>query len=252
MSPDPVVITTPEQVSFRLQPAGLSSRVRAYFLDGLITWGLKILVIIALGFFDAFTSFSGFGFALVSLAVFGIDFGYHSLFEYKKQGQTPGKKAVGVRVVSITGGRLSLSQTLLRCLLRPIDSLPILMTTGGLVAWLDPHHRRLGDHLAGTLVITAQKPAPPVTVPGGLQQDNSFAENTAIQARIRARITREERDLWLDLMHRRDQLAPLPRAEVFQQAADHCRDKYQLPIDDDHLSDEQTVLNVARIAQADQ
>jgi uncharacterized RDD family membrane protein YckC len=76
--------------------------------------------------------------------------GYFVFFEYKKNGQTPGKKIFGLKVVTIDGSPLSLGQCLLRETLRYVD---IMLVLPGLLAFLlTQKHQRLGDLLAGTMV----------------------------------------------------------------------------------------------------
>jgi len=76
--------------------------------------------------------------------------GYFLFFEYKRHGQTPGKKLFGLRVVTIDGSPLSLGKCLMRETLRYVDMLLVLP---GLLAWLlTKKHQRLGDLLAGTMV----------------------------------------------------------------------------------------------------
>ena len=80
-------------------------------------------------------------------------------------------------------------------------------------------------------------------------RDNSFAEDPLLCRRVRARVSREERDLIYDLVQRRDQLDPAVRDELFAQAAGYFRRRYGLPADLEHLSDEQTVINLALVIQ---
>jgi uncharacterized RDD family membrane protein YckC len=76
--------------------------------------------------------------------------GYFLYFEYKKQGQTPGKKLFGLRVVTTDGSPLSLGKCLIRETMRYVD---LMLVLPGLLSWLLTQKRqRLGDVLAGTMV----------------------------------------------------------------------------------------------------
>ncbi|MEM7576733.1 MAG: RDD family protein [Planctomycetota bacterium] len=235
-------ITTPERVTFYRRPAELPTRAIAWLLDQLLVMLLRIAAASALfGLGDV-----GIGLWLVVLLV--LDFGYFTLLEWRWSGQTPGKRAMKLRVVSATGARLDAGDLLLRNLLRPIDSLPFTMAVGGTVAWIDPYRRRLGDLLAGTLVVRDIKAELPKAMFEAGQRANSFEADTSIRRRILARVNREERDLLMDLVQRRDQLEPAVRAKLFAEANTYFSQRFALP-EAEHLSDEQAVLNLALVVR---
>lgn len=70
------------------------------------------------------------------------------------EGQTPGKKALGLRVVDETGGRAAFTKLAIRNLLRVIDFLPLLYGSGILVMLSTGRGQRIGDLAAGTLVVS--------------------------------------------------------------------------------------------------
>jgi hypothetical protein len=78
--------------------------------------------------------------------------GYYFLFEWRWDGQTPGKKALGLRVLHLDGSPLSLYGALVRNLLRIFDFLPMFYGAGAIIALLSPNNRRAGDLVAGTVV----------------------------------------------------------------------------------------------------
>jgi uncharacterized RDD family membrane protein YckC len=84
------------------------------------------------------------------LGVMLLTHGYFVYFEYKKNGQTPGKKIFGLKVVTLDGSPLSLSKCLMRETLRYVDLMLVL--PGVLAFLLTQKHQRLGDMLAGTMV----------------------------------------------------------------------------------------------------
>lgn len=235
-------IATPEQVTFFRRPAELPTRAIAWLLDQLAIMGLRIAAATVL------FSIGEIGFGLWLVVLLLLDFGYFTLLEWRWAGQTPGKRAMKLRVVSATGARLNAGDLLLRNLLRPIDSLPFTMALGGTVAWIDPYRRRLGDLLAGTLVVRDVKSELPVALFDNDSRVNSFEADTAVRARILARVDRDERDLLMDLAQRRDQLDPEARAAVFAEARAYFDERLALP-DADHLSDEQAVLNLALVVR---
>jgi uncharacterized RDD family membrane protein YckC len=236
-------ITTPEQVTFRYEVAGLISRACAWLLDQVLVWGLRLGLAIAVSQLLP----GGLGTAVAFIGVFAVDFGYFTLAELLMTGQTPGKKMFRLRVIPSDGTRLTGPTVLIRNLVRPVDSLPMFMVLGGSVALIETHHRRLGDLAAGTLVVRDAQPAMPAALTRGRSRQNSFQADPAIRQRILNRVTRAERDLLYDLMFRRDTLEASVRQQLFADAAQYCRRRYNLPTDLEHLSDEQTVLNVALV-----
>jgi len=92
---------------------------------------------------------------------------YPIAFEVLRDGQTPGKKTLGLRVVNGNGTPVTWLPSIIRNLMRTVDSLPFLYGFGVASCLADPHSRRLGDLVAGTLVVYAdapaeRTPAPPV------------------------------------------------------------------------------------------
>lgn len=237
-------ITTPEHVSFRYTIAGLVTRGMAWLLDFLILLLLKAATLFALSRAQGGMT----GLAVVLLVWFLLDFGYYAWCELAWSGQSPGKRALGIRVVAASGGRLGPTEVMIRNLVRVLDTLPMLMALGAVVALLDRQHRRLGDLAAETVVVRDRRAA----VPQAMliqDRDNSFRADPAVRGRVLARVTREERDLMLELMLRRDALETPARERLFREAAAHFRRRYELPDDLAHLSDEQTVLNLALLVQ---
>ncbi len=236
-------IITPEQVLFRYETAGLVTRMLAWLLDyTLIVAGYIAIVLVC-------SMLGQVAFIFILLGMFILDFGYFTYFETRSAGQTPGKRLFSLRVISIHGTRIRFADALMRNLLRPIDNLPWIMVVGGTVAFFDRHHRRLGDMAAETVVVREVRRALPQALTVGKERLNTFQSNRSLQQRILNRITRDDRDLILDLAIRRDQLDPEVREELFAAAAMHYRNQFSLPLDLDHLSDEQTIMNLALLIQ---
>lgn len=88
---------------------------------------------------------------LASLVYLGIVIVYYFGFEAALRA-TPGKLALGLRVVSMNAEPLSLGRIALRNLLRIIDGLPFLYLVGLIVIAASKHHQRVGDMAASTTV----------------------------------------------------------------------------------------------------
>ena len=146
-------VETPEHVVLDLELAGVGSRALAALID------LLVLIAGALTLFAGLVAIAGLGVTIGSLggAVlmiggFAAFAGYFVLFEGLRRGQTPGKRAVGIRVVSDTGNAVGLGAAAARNLLRVADFLPPPYLIGALLVALHPRGKRLGDMVAGTVV----------------------------------------------------------------------------------------------------
>jgi uncharacterized RDD family membrane protein YckC len=88
---------------------------------------------------------------VVPMAV--IYFLYHPLFELLWRGRTPGKKLAGLRIVDGLGRAPSVSQTLIRNVFRPLDSVPFGYGLGLSLTLLSARRQRLGDLAADTYLV---------------------------------------------------------------------------------------------------
>ncbi len=164
---DVVTIETPEHVLFEYELAGLGSRLVAAMLD-LLFIGLTLGALLAIFFLAAGgLSLGGAGadsalwmVALGVLAAFVTLWGYPILFELFMRGQTPGKRIVGLRVIREGGYALTPAAVVVRNLMRLADWLPGAYFLGILVMILHPRYKRIGDIVAGTIVIRERRHAP--------------------------------------------------------------------------------------------
>jgi len=160
-------IDTPENVIFDYQIAGIGSRFIAAITDhlllglilGAITLGfITIAALLNISILDPFGDFTvtwigGLLLALYFLLDFIILWGYFIFFELAWNGQTPGKKTVGIRVIQTNGGPAKKMSIVVRNLLRIVDWLPWAYFVGLVTMLLNEKSCRLGDFAAGTIVI---------------------------------------------------------------------------------------------------
>ncbi len=151
-------VETPEHVDVRFELAGVGSRMAAALLDTLFIW----LGLIALSLLYSWVLsgrdnavFRGWAGAILVLLVFVLLWGYFTLFEAVNGGRTPGKQALGIRVVMDTGRPLTPSAAVVRNLVRLLDCyFPLLPFLPALVMmFIDRSNKRLGDLAAGTIVV---------------------------------------------------------------------------------------------------
>lgn len=159
---DRIRIATPEGVALELTLAGLGSRAMAAAIDALIQGfaGLMISIIVTLSlgplWEESDTLIGGILSGLfVALFVF-----YPTLFERYGNGRTPGKQIIGIRVVSTGGQPIGFMTALLRNFFRLIDLFPVGYLVGIAAVITTNLNQRLGDIVAGTIVIrdTAIRP----------------------------------------------------------------------------------------------
>jgi hypothetical protein len=91
------------------------------------------------------------------LALFAMEWGYFVLFESLWSGRTPGKRALGLRVVKEGGYPITFIDSVLRNLLRAADFLPSAYALALVVMARDARFRRLGDLVAGTMVVVEER-----------------------------------------------------------------------------------------------
>ena len=170
-------VETPEGVALHLRCAGPVPRALAWLIDWLIRMTAIAMVSSLLGVLGG----AGVGAALV--VMFVVYWGYPIAFEVWRDGQTPGKRTLGLKVVNDNGTPVTWLPSVVRNLLRTVDMLPALYGFGIASSLLDPAARRLGDHVAGTVVVYAERaparpPAPVATAqrpPLPLQADEQRA-----------------------------------------------------------------------------
>lgn len=149
-------IETPEHIRFRYQLAGPGRRIGAYLVD-LLVRGVTVAVVAFILQLSSLFVFDGFSTGAILLLVFAVEWGYYVLLESLWSGRTFGKKAFGLRVVKEGGYPTGFLDIALRNLLRAADFLPAFYAAGLAVMGLDPRFRRLGDMVAGTLVIVEDR-----------------------------------------------------------------------------------------------
>lgn len=237
---------TPEGFAFDLPMAGLVSRCLAWVMDMLVAYaGLSILEqplrLLALGM-------PGLASALQIFLSFAVTLLYAAALEWLWQGQTVGKNLLGLRVMDAHGLPLTGAQVLARNLLRIVDLLPALYLVGG-IAWLASRHgQRLGDQVAGTVVVRRLAATAPDLAPWMSQKYNSFTECPHLALRLRNLATPAEAGLVLQALSRREQLDPQRRMAVYRELVDYFQARVTFPESvAEPLSPEQYLRNVAGV-----
>lgn len=152
-----LTIETPEQIALEFPLAGLGSRGLALCIDSLIQLivALVTVVIVRLALPDLDQTWVGAKNWVIAgelFLLFCLYWGYFAAFEILWNGQTPGKRQVKVRVIHSSGRPITVFEGIARNVLRAIDSFG-LYAVGCIMCAIDKKNRRIGDLVAGTVVV---------------------------------------------------------------------------------------------------
>jgi uncharacterized RDD family membrane protein YckC len=153
-----VAAETPEGIVLELHPAGLTARFYAFLLD----WIIRLVTMYAVALVVGFTGGVGMAFWLILL--FALEWLYPIAFELGRSGATPGKQALGIKVVMDNGLPITPAASFARNLLRVADFLPFGYGVAVVCMLLRKDCKRLGDLAAATLVVHEAQPAARVTL----------------------------------------------------------------------------------------
>jgi uncharacterized RDD family membrane protein YckC len=217
-------VKTPEGLVLEVELAGPGSRFGAALIDAAL-FALGYASLAAVVMLVTLTDVTGLSDLFVGILVGGLYLclglyflGFHLLW----RGQTPGKRLFGLRVAAADGYPPSATQHVLRALLWPIDALlpplPPFGFLGLVVMAMTEKRQRIGDLVAGTLVVRER--APPATAePFPDETWSGLATRVLpLDPGLAARFDREDQALLRELLARR-QLAPDERRRLFVDAA---------------------------------
>jgi uncharacterized RDD family membrane protein YckC len=232
-------VLTPEYVEFNFVLAGLYSRFLAWLIDAVIVIALSGAIITALSM--GFAAFPGFASLLSFVVWFAMDWGYSVALETAWSGQTIGKKAMGLRTIQESGVRIGFYQAAMRSLARPVDRLPLLYLVGGIAALFSSSQQRLGDMLAGTIVIRERRLKIPASLARPEGETQLLSDQTFL-TRV-ARLSADEREVFFNAAMRREELGMEARLTLFSALSTRLQEEhgFEKPA---HLSDEKLVLLV--------
>ena len=206
-----IEIETPEQVTVTVTIAGIGSRAAAAVIDGaIITLMITAAWLLLMAPGIRFLGEGSWVLAIGLIATFSIVWGYYVLFEGLRDGQTPGKRLLRLRVVQDGGFSVSFAASAVRNLVRVLDMQPFPTSLLGLlVTVVSRSGKRLGDMAAGTIVVREHVHHVPVHVADGDGEEAAAAV-----------LTETEYALLQRFMERRDALDPEHRNALATQMAE--------------------------------
>jgi uncharacterized RDD family membrane protein YckC len=164
-----LVIETPERVQLYFALASIGNRFLACLLDHILQL-LAIVLVLLVGLFIAYMVSYNFALERISKLIYAlmaiffslVTTGYFVIFEWLWSGQTPGKRWMRLRVIREDGRPITFWEAAIRNFLRWFDVLPIGLYSVGLVSvFLSARDQRIGDFLAGTVVVREREAEAP-------------------------------------------------------------------------------------------
>jgi len=164
---DQLNIDTPELVSIEFPLAGIGSRFIAIMVDSFILGAAVILLIFLAAFILPALNLLGpksasWGIGIFLLILFLLFWGYFALSEAFNNGRTLGKRVAKIRVIHQSGRGINFAEALARNLVRVIDYLPGFYGVGIATIFMSRQSQRLGDMVAGTLVVREREVEAPM------------------------------------------------------------------------------------------
>ncbi len=198
-----------EGVQIQLKPAGPCVRMAAYTLD--LIYFFVALLILGMVVSVVGTYFgTGVGRGFYSLAFFLLNWFYFVWYEVRR-GDSPGKKSMGLKVVTTSGSPPTLGASMLRNLLRFADFLPFGYLFGVVTCLSNRNFQRIGDLVADTLVVYAAKPD---------KSEKALLLKTPVTPLApRAVLSREEQSALVQFLDRAELWSPSRKEEL----ADHVQ-----------------------------
>jgi len=221
-----LTIETPEHIGLEFPLASAGSRFLAIAIDTLIQFGaFVVLAVIAALTTRVFQQTAlTWALAILLLIAFLLYYGYFALFEAIWSGQTPGKRAIRLRVMSTSGRPITFYDSLLRNLLRIVDQVPGFYAVGLLAVFFTERNQRLGDLAADTVVVAERQierghVPPPTTRP-------------LAHRRGAGRLTAEELAVIETFLSRRQDVPREVRLQTAKAIGDRVRRQLHVPADD--------------------
>ncbi|WP_448532702.1 RDD family protein [Parathermosynechococcus lividus] len=228
-----VTLRTPESIELDFALAGIGSRALAWLIDQVILYSALVLFSLLAAYIYIYAVYpwlievapnsgqrvEAWSLGLYVLVMFALYNGYYIVFESYWQGQTPGKRYAEIRVVQENGRPIGIKEATLRSLLQSIDV--AFFGIGALLIALTRSEKRLGDMVAGTLVIQDEQATRLAPLAPAVN-----TETTAWVAPLRhtarwEHMTPEHYLMLRNFLNTRDQLSPVGRYQAARELRQH-------------------------------
>lgn len=226
-------VVTPEHVQLRFQTAGLGSRTAAQLIDTAILLLVNITLFIVFSIVvygsneQAWSDLEDYAIAILLLVLFLINAGYFFILEAFWSGQTLGKRWMKLRVIRENGQPITFLSAAIRNLFRIIDVLPSGYFLGALVSFFHPRDKRIGDLVAGTIVVAEGGQSVRLSKKQKTLQKEGFGASLMLDDRQKQAITREDWQLLSTFVTRLESLSSEKQKELGGQIAERFMEKLE-------------------------
>ncbi len=221
-----IEIVTPENIAVQYRVAGPFRRLPAYLIDLVLKVAVCIAVSLLLVLLFGVAGFWEVGAGLGMVLWFLLSWFYGGMFEAFWNGQTPGKRMMKIRVLSVDGQPIDATQAVLRNVLRAIDAQPAFFYLVGLVAaTMNDRFARLGDLACGTMVVIEERN----WLRGVIRVSNPEAISLAGQIPANFQAGRSLARALAAYVTRRQLVPPGRRMEIAQHLGEPLRQRFNLP-----------------------
>lgn len=207
---DQTFLEIPENVRLGFRLAGPGTRLGAYLLDLSIRSAALYAIVVVLSIALVPFAATGLPTGVYLVVAFLLEWGYGCFFETWWNGQTPGKRAFRLRVIKTEGYAIGFHEAMIRNLLRAADFVPLFYAAGFLTAMGNPRLQRIGDLVAGTMVVREKKPS----LGGELEGLSDYPPFPPEAFRHRYRPSEKTLEVIDSLFRRRLDLAPARLDEI--------------------------------------
>ena len=175
MTEDLITIETPEHIQVQYELAGIGSRALAGLLDFMLQGLITAAIVISLAWLNSMLHWADAQGIVGAIIIGSVGFlaatAYYVISEMTMDGQSPGKRMAGLRVVRDDGTPITFLDSAIRNILRAVDMIPFFYTVGLLAVFFSKRSKRLGDMAAGTVVVKERMLEQPQGPQGELATD---------------------------------------------------------------------------------
>ena len=147
-----ITITTPQNIELEFEPGSLGDRIAGAVIDDLIMAGYALTMFSFFSFANFKSGNAAVSIFLAVLLALPVVF-YNLASELLLNGQSAGKKVMGIRVISLSGSQPSFSQYLIRWVFRLVDFTASFNAAAVVFVAATEKKQRLGDLIAGTVLV---------------------------------------------------------------------------------------------------
>ncbi len=235
-------VHTPESIAFSYDLAGLGSRFLAVVVDFVIQLAILTAILLGISWAASGTVHLPAGTlskasqsvaeAILAFIVFIVFFGYFIAFEASWNGQTPGKKLLGLRVVRDGGYPIDFASSAIRNLIRVGEATLGFYAMSAVACIVSAENKRLGDMAAGTVVVRNSRID---SLEALLAQSGEVPRSPLLSEREHALIEQ--------FVARRKSLSPSVRTQLAMRIADLVRSR--VTSDLQRLDDEEMLVRLS-------